>query len=408
MRVFDMVSRALVLLTAILLCISIAAALEPINRPTDLAELFPVMAWDAPPNDLAVLTKMHECGFTVAGFMPPTALDNCQSAGLRAIVSDPRVGGYNWTHVDPAIAKPQVAELVAEVRNHPAVYGYYLRDEPTANFFPGLAVVSNEIKKLHPGAWPYINLFPNYANAGQLGAPSYDEYLDKFIESCAPSVLSYDHYALLEGGALRDEYFANLEAVRRAAQKHKIPFWNIVLSTRHFTYREVSSADLRFQAYTSLAYGARGLAWFKYFTPTIGNFRDGPIDQFGHETPTWSAMQNVNLQIGKLGTTLLKLTSDRVYHFGTVPAACAGADDKCLVKSVAGQILVGDFTHEDGTRYVMIVNRDFTQSVYCSPQFREAGSKVEQVSPYSGQLTPFSGEYAWLAPGQGALLKLSR
>ena len=84
-----------------------------------------------------------------------------------------------------------------------------------------------------------------------------------------------------------------------------------------------------------------------------------------------------------------------------------GADDKCLVKSVAGQILVGDFTHEDGTRYVMIVNRDFTQSVYCSPQFREAGSKVEQVSPYSGQLTPFSGEYAWLAPGQGALLKLS-
>ena len=93
-----------------------------------------------------------------------------------------RVGGYNWTHVDPAIAKPQVAELVAEVRNHPAVYGYYLRDEPTANFFPGLAVVSNEIKKLHPGAWPYINLFPNYANAGQL-EPSYDEYLDKFIES---------------------------------------------------------------------------------------------------------------------------------------------------------------------------------------------------------------------------------
>ena len=60
----------------------------------------------------------------------------------------------------------------------------------------------------------------------------------------------------------------------------------------------------------------RGIAYFTYFTPEVGNFRMAPIDQFGHETQTWQWMRNVNLQVGKLAPTLLKLKSDRAYHLG--------------------------------------------------------------------------------------------
>jgi len=372
------------------------------------AEFFPVMAWDGCPNDPAVLQKMRECGFTVAGFVPPEALDACHAAGLKAIVSDARTSDYDWAAVDPAAARARVTELVGQVRNHPAVFGYYLRDEPPASFFPGLAIVSGVVKELHPGAWPYINLFPNYAHPSQLGAATYDDYVAKFIEGCKPTILSYDHYALLEGGGLRPEYFANLKSIRRAGLKHKLPYWNIVLATSHFNYREVTAADLRFQAYTSLAYGVRGLAYFKYFTPAVGNFRAGPLDQFGNETPTWHALQNVNLQIQKLAPTLLKLTSDRVYHFGEVPLGSTGPNEKSLVSAIGGPMLVGDFTHADGTQYVMIVNKDFANSVVCGPQFREPVAKLEIVSPYTGQLIPFEGEQVWLAPGQGSLLKITR
>lgn len=372
------------------------------------ADFFPVMAWDAPPNDPVVLKRMRECGLTVAGFVPPSALDACDAAGLKAIVADARVSGYEWQQVDPAASRARVTELVAQVRNHPAVYGYQLRDEPTAAFFPGLATVSGVVKEAHPGAWPYINLFPNYATPGQLGAADYETYLEKFVETCGPPILSYDHYALLEGGGLREGYFANLEAVRRVARKHDLPFWNIVLTAAHFNYREPTPADLRFQAYTSLAYGARGLAYFKYFGPAVGNYRAAPIDQFGNETPTWHAMRNVNLQIAALGPTLLKLTSDRVYHFGVVPPGCTGPDDASLVEAIAGPMLVGDFTHENASRYVFIVNKDFAGSVPCQPKFRAAPSRLELVSPYSGRLVPFEGEQTWLAPGQGALLKLTK
>src|SRR5690606_29918681 len=102
----------------------------------------------------------------------------------KAIVADARVSGYDWQNVDAEVARRRVTELVGEVRHHPAVYGYQLRDEPTAAFFPGLATVSGVVKEQHPGAWPYINLFPNYANAGQLGAPDYESYLERFVEVC--------------------------------------------------------------------------------------------------------------------------------------------------------------------------------------------------------------------------------
>jgi hypothetical protein len=55
----------------------------------------------------------------------------------------------------------------------------------------------------------------------------------------------------------------------------------------------------------------------------------------------------------------------------------------------------------------MAVNKSFTSSSICDLQYRTAPKAVQQVSPYSGALTPFDGEYVWLAPGQAALLKLT-
>ena len=69
--------------------------------------------------------------------------------------------------------------------------------------------------------------------------------------------------------------FANLEAVRSAASAHKPPFWNIVLSNSHFTYAEPSPAGLRFQAYTTLAYGGRGISYFTYVSPNTGELPTG-------------------------------------------------------------------------------------------------------------------------------------
>jgi hypothetical protein len=393
--------RSIVTVSVALLPIRYGSAAEP-------SPVFPVMAWNNSPSDLATLKRMRACGLTVAGFVPPSGLENCRAAGLKAIVSDPRISDYDWRNVNPAVARARVTELVKQVKDHPSVFGYYLIDEPSADLFHGLATVANLVKELHPGAWPYINLLPNYADVGQFGAPTYQAYLDRFVEVCRPPVLSYDHYALFEGGGLRSEYFPNLEAMRTTALKHAAPFWNIVLSNAHFNYSEPSPAGLRFQVYTSLAHGARGLAYFTYFAPQIGNFRMAPVDQFGNETATWQWMQTINHEIEKLGPTLLNLRTDRVYHFGDVPKGCAGPDDQSLVRAIDGQMLVGDFTHADRSRFVMVVNKSLTGSHPCRPQFRDPSVKVQMISAFSGSAVAFEGEQIWLAPGQGALLRLQK
>src|SRR5688572_14329132 len=260
----------------------LAPTAAPAEEKSQTTPFFPIMAWNHPPDDPAALKKMAECGITVAGFAFPPQLDAIHAAGMTAIVSDPRVGGYDWTKVDEAEARKKVASLVAEVNDHPAVFGYYLRDEPPASMFGGLGTVASIVRELAPGKWPYINLFPLVAEPWQIEAKGYDQYLDQFIDTCKPPILSYDHYALFDDGSIGGHYFHNLEVMRAAAKKHKVPFWNIVLANAHFRFRVPTQADFHFHAYTTLAYGGRGISYFTYLAPKVGNYRGAPIDQFGN------------------------------------------------------------------------------------------------------------------------------
>ena len=161
---------------------------------------------------------------------------------------------------------------------------------------------------------------------------------------------------------------------------------------------------MRFQAYSTLAYAGRGLCCFIYFAPPVGGCRNAPVDQFGNETPTWHHLQNVNLRFQKLGPTLLQLTSNDVYYIGKIPSGCHDLSKNSLVSSEPGDIfLAGEFTHRDGSRYVMVVNKDFLKERSCRPQFRQPPKTLKHISPDPGALTPNEGEYVWLAPGAGSL-----
>jgi hypothetical protein len=112
-----------------------------------------------------------------------------------------------------------------------------------------------------------------------------------------PELISYDNYRVQSSGELKDaklaaSYYNNLLAVRAAAMKHDLPFWVIVSGNqiRKFT-PPPSPANLLFQAYTSLAAGARGLTWYKYYA---SNYGYPPIDRAGNRTVSWSYLKMVN------------------------------------------------------------------------------------------------------------------
>jgi hypothetical protein len=389
------------MLTAILGAAEPDTALSP--------EHFAILPWGGVPADEKVLQEIKECGFNLAGFVNPDGLDAVAAAGLKCIVSGHGTHvGDDQARLDDAEIAKRVTGFVDRVGKHPAVFGYYLRDEPSATVYSGLARWSAAYRNADPKAVPYINLFPNYASPAQMGVPTYEEYVESFVTICKPPFISYDHYALLDDGSIRNGYFQNLEIVRAAALRHKLPFWNIVLSNAHFNYAEPTEAGLRFQVYTTLAYGGRGISYFTYFAPTSGNYRLAPIDQFGRKTPTWDMLRRVNLQIHKLAPAYCKLKSVNVFHLPDVPSGCqAATSSKYLDEVSGGSFVVGEFEGPERRPYVMIVNKSLQRSVPFSVRFKSPG-QIMQVNAYTGTTNPWAGENNWLAAGQGMLLSLAK
>lgn len=376
---------------------------------------FAILPWDWPIGDQETFNQMRECGFNLAGFVAPEHLDLVKQAGLKGIVFERnnQVGNAEAQLDEKEIAL-RVEALVNRVDHHPAAFGYYLRDEPGADIYPGLRRWADAYKKFTPGSLAYINLFPNYASAEQMNVPTYADYLESYIQIVQPSYISYDHYAMMDDGCLRDGYFQNLEAVRSLAQRNSIPFWNIVLANSHFHYAEPTPATLRFQLYTTLAYGARGISYFTYFAPRVGNYRLAPVDQFGYKTPTWDMLRNVNLQLHRIGPTYIGLKSTHVFHHPDVPAGCAGIATSRLVATLEGEsgesetgFLVGEFERKGGEPYALVVNK----SLHCSTAFQitfKLPGRVFLLNAYTGQTEPWTGEQVWLAPGQGMLLCIKK
>jgi len=370
-------------------------------------EEFAILPWGWTSATAETLDGIRRCGFNLAGFVQAEDLDLVAATGLKAIVYDANTHVTDEAAVfkQPEIIR-RVQALTDRVQHHPALFAYYLRDEPGASIYPGLARWAEAYRAIDPTGRVYINLFPNYALPRQMNVATYSEYIRSFLEQVAPPFLSYDHYALMEDGSLRSLYFLNLEAIRSAAIEAGLPFWNIILSNAHFEYAEPTPAGLRFQVYTSLAYGVRGISFYTYFTPDVGNFRLAPIDAMGFTTPTWEMVRQVNLQIHRLGRTYLRLNSRHVFHTPDIPPGASNLESSLLLDDIhGGSFVVGEFEATDGRPHILVVNKDLGHSAPVVFRFRQKG-RILRTSSSTGVTTPLGSEDSWLAPGQGVLLAL--
>ncbi len=77
--------------------------------------------------------------------------------------------------------------------------------------------------------------------------------------------------------------------------------------------------------------------------------------------------------------------------------------DESDLLTAGNAFVIGDFTHEeDGSRWVMIVNKHLKYSVPCRPKFSVATERVEYVSPITGELKTFPPPWYCLPPGAEA------
>jgi hypothetical protein len=264
-------------------------------------------------------------------------------------------------------------QIVNRFKDHPALAGYFLRDEPHRADFAKLGQWAKRIQAVDNLHFCYLNLFPNYASQEQLGTETYREHVQQFIKEVPLQLLSFDHYPILVNASgervLRDIWYENLEIFSEEARKAGKPFWAFALTVAHKPYPIPTLAELRLQVYSNLVYGAQGIQYFTYWTPTPGtwDFHHAPIDfDTQKRTEIYDKIKLLNEEIKNLSFVFLNARVVSTGHTGDdIPKGTSRLGklpDVIKTLDVEGDAVVS-VLEKEGQSFLVIVNRDFKNEI---------------------------------------------
>lgn len=320
-----------------------------------------------------VAETLAEGGFNLVWCLSVADLDTAHAQGLRGMTQFVRPELLHhpdqWAYLDANIDA---------VKNHPAMYAYYVTDEPGAAEFPALGRLVEYIRERDPKHLVYINLFPTYASAAAQGTSgnkvaAYREYLRRFVDEVKPDLISYDHYHMKFTDRAFDgsNYFLNLALVREAALRGNIPFANVVQACANGPgWRTPNGGEGRFLAFTTLAYGGQGIFQFVYNAWAGATHWGGVVNPDRTPTPLGTALRLINPEFVAIGEVLQPLTSIGVYHLGAVPegadalpADAAIVVDPPVAPDTTNGLILSYYGTGKNPDHVLAVNLDYTQAV---------------------------------------------
>lgn len=327
--------------------------------------------WCEPPADHAHLKRLKAEGYTMT-WCPADALDRVAKHGLRAMIHDETLL-KPWVLADPA-KRAKLDAMISRVKSHPALEGYWLADEPMrSGEIQYISKLADYIRQRDPAHFCYVNALPIHA----LGLPTYNTYLADYFKYLRPQVFSYDHYPFYKNYDMLD-YFHNLEIVRRETQKAGIPFINIIQASTYLSdWRQLTPAELRWEVYSSLAYGAKGISYFLYWGPK----KFGGLYQDDVATPLARTAAQLNAELDALSKVLLPLRSIAVYHTTPLPGGTQpipGSSPIQIPERRHGHFIVSLFENpRTKQHYAMVMNRDYRKAHTAKMRFHHANLVAE-------------------------------
>jgi len=356
--------------------------------------------WVTPPMDAQTSEeygKIKDCGINfVNGFYfhensnsrIVNVLNFCEEHGLkyfagRAItVEDVKKYAQN---PDPALLK-KFTDGIKPYANHPAYAGELLMDEPGKPLFGALKAFVSAFKDAYPNKLWHINLFPSYATGG-IQASSYADYINSWMQTMTPHYLSYDSYPLLTDGGITKDYYSNLDFIRAKSRFQQIPFWTFIQTLSIAgtpgvpDKREPSEADIRWQVWSNLAFGAKGIQYFCYWSPGSGSetFGEALIGLDGQKTVRYDYVKKLNTDINSIGKILLECHADGVIQTAASPYNLyEPLYDYGEVVSVSGDDnIVGCFKDKDGKNKILITTLTPKKDANVSLSLKNTVTKVK-------------------------------
>jgi hypothetical protein len=372
----------------------------------------PIVTYYAgPPMSDAVARQMADGGFNVV-WCGERDLDLVHRYKLRGMLHD---GLLSPATLQTPDGPAKLEALIARVRSHPALYSYYIIDEPNASAFPALGALVAFLRERDPGRMAYINLFPTYASNEQLGnqgdtVTAYRAHLRQFVEQVQPALISYDHYQFMVDHDTQ-QYFLNLDLIREAAHAADVPFLNIVQACSWAApVRVPEPNEMRYLVYTTLAYGAEGISYYVY---SASGHRGGMRTDDGTPTQIYRAVSPLNREFVAIASQLQPLTSQVIYHTRLSEPGCRALPDDAPVRPLAAPtpdtargLVLGYFGTGDAPSHVLVVNLDYRTDVSATIT-GPAALEVFDAAAGTWSAAPDKQVELRLPPGGGRLVRVT-
>lgn len=311
--------------------------------------------------DVKHFKQLRDAGFNVNLTVYPNneeaakALDCAHLAGVKILLLTPELFS-------------ETAKTVKRFQNHPAMFGYFIADEPSLENLSNVVEKIKEIQRYDSILPAYVNLFPNYADEKYLKANNYEQYVSAFTHAIPGHLISFDNYPLM-GNRIHEKWYENLEIIRKHSMRESKQFWGFANSTVFHAYEQPTEAGLRLQQFSNLLYGAQGLQYFTYWTLDDeywkkNNFQHAMVDSYGKPTITYDLVKNVNNEIEKYSSMFYGARINSVYHMGKYTPA---GTQKFTVTSVAhlkvnGDALISVFENK-GKKYLAVLNKSLQKKM---------------------------------------------
>ena len=294
-----------------------------------------------------------------------TDLALAEKVGIDYYVRDDTI----WQLLDMTDEEIAETDLFDAYKDSPAFKGHLVVDEPGAHQFDDLAALKQKYEKMFPGKDFYVNLYPTYAGAALWRTDSYFEYIDQYIEKVQPEFLSYDSYPLLTDAygttSLQEDYPFNKEIIATKTKEAGIPFWTFIQTIGFglVNRRPQSKADIAFQVYTDLAYGAKGIQHFCYWQPLTsdGNgtvFTEAMISKDGQKTDIYEYAQAVNLEIQTFANAFLNFEWQGTTNYLNEEGVRNSAFNMVNDSSVLAERLNKEYPTKESERIESVTNKE--------------------------------------------------
>ena len=280
-------------------------------------------------------------------------LDDAQKSGIQLLISS------GWVSVQPHVGIPRL-------KNHPALYGYFLQDEPWPTDIQETTQRYKAMARQDTKKPTYVNLLPDYGDGipREIKMPPYKQYLQQASTIGLPFI-SFDFYPIMKSG-IRNTWYSCLEDIRQESLRTGKPFWAFALCTPHCDYPQPTIESLRLQIYSNLAYGAQAIEYFTYWTPKPTDewdFHDAPISIDGQRTKNYSLVKRMNQELRNLLPLFDKAEIQTVNHMVRIPEGTTRIQriptniKKLKITGRQGAII--STFKKDGHLYMAVVNKDY-------------------------------------------------